>query len=1138
MALSLILGSDAGKNREIMLRQMLAQSADASTECFFFVPEQANLDAERSLCALHEGGCITNIDIVSFRRLGYRLVDELGDRIPPVLDEIGKSLLLKKVMTEHAKDMAMFGGKINKTGFIEETKSLLSELVSYEVTPEKLREMSEATADTDVMLSNKLAELADVFTWFRMRCGETRIMEVDIYRAMKPLVKESKRLRGSVLYFDGYTGFTPTQLSLVAELLKVCRDVVITVTIDPAEYGRTDGADCFRISRETIAALAKLATETGHKVLAPTVTDASDDERDPALAKVAFSLFRKGAAPYTGDSGDAVVLTSAPDCAEEVRRTVCEIAGLIRRDHAPCDAIGVVCGDIPTYAELLRKEMQLAEIPFFIDLTSDVKDNALIEYIRSLLAMIDSDMKTEEVMRWLKNPIQNFPAERIAFLENFLLARGIRGWNAWKRGFTGDYGGRRETMALDCAVFAEELRERLEPLRDALAGDTDLRAKTEALYAFLVKEDVYRRMLAISEELVTERVPWHLRRSKEYASVYRAVVDLFDRMYELMPDTPISLREYRELCDAGFAELRLGVIPPETNCVMIGDRKRSRISRVQYLFFLGMNEGVVPGSGHPSILLNEKEREILKEKGLLLADTPKELMDSEEFYVLLNLQKPTRKLTVSWSLIGNDGSDLHESYIVRRIRELLGRKEKKDGADAGETTFFDRIVVDGGRRELMQNFDLAAGRISSEYTDPDELADYRALYRWYFTEGQDSPISAERLAEAEKGFFREAGISEESARKLHPAGTQFSVSRLQKYAECPFAHFLSYDLGIDERVSFEPDNRMDGQVYHAVAERVFRRIGDEMRAGGDIDDEKLMAWIEEAEREVAEDPAYECYHVNGRNRYLMQSLFDNLRFMFPHYLRQVKKGKYRFYAAEQPFDITFDQYRLVGKIDRIELAGDGDRVCIKITDYKSNTKKYNRDHADAGVTIQLPWYLRVSEKILREKGLPAVAAAAFYSTFAIGYKTGLPKDEESEKAINDETKPDGFFSCETATAGGEKPLADDRYLRLLDADVAEAGDKYRSNIVKLSVDKGKMSGNVMPEEALASMLDGVEQSVGQEISEIAGGSVAIRPLKCKDSSAKYNACEYCSYGGICRVADAVKDPSRSIKAQDEDGGNA
>ena len=1138
--LRLIIGSSAQKNREYLLKNMLAKSKTGASEVFFFVPEQANLDAERDLCAMTGGGCVMNIDIVSFRRLAYRLVDELGDRIPPVLDEVGKSLLLQKVMTEHGKQMPLFGGKINKPGFVEEVKSLLSELVSYEVTSEQLRMAAENAVTSDHLLAGKLGEVSDIYTWFRERCGGEQIMEVDIYRAMRPLAEESQRLSGSTLYFDGYTGFTPTQQSLLSTLFRRCGDVYVTVTIDPAECredgegdGRRGGANCFRISREMMASLRRLASETDKTVKMLEVPDEPDGgekapaTRDPELVYLCDSLFRRGRGQYRGTPTGAVRLVSATDRESEVLSCVREIARLVRKDGLRYKDIGIVCGDVPSYAELLRKYFTEAGVPFFIDQTSEVTDNALVDYIRSLLRMILSDMRTDRVMRWLRNPINTFDTDTLSYLENFLIARGIRGRSAWEKGFFGDYGGRHETHAAECIALAKEIAGTLAEVSEALRSkDTDVRGKTAALYRFLEKQGVYERTQAIAEELSSENVPWHARRAGEYRSVYRAVTELFTRMHDLMPEQKITLKDFADLCDSGFADLRLGVIPPEPDCVTIGDRKRSRIGVVKHLFFLGMNEGFVPGGKKSSLLLSESERRTLKETyGIVLSDTEKEAVDTEEFYILLTLQKPTETLTISWCEEGEGGRKAAPSYVVNRIRRLFSERNNiLANGDAAD--FFERIAVDGGLSELMHNYAVASGRDPVTTLSGEETADCRALYQWYFGgESGETPLSAELMDEAADGFAREQTIAPELAKALHPGGTVFSVSRMQSYAECPYRHFLEYDLGVEDRATYEPTQIEKGNVYHAMTEYVENRMAELAASGATVSEEMLASLVAEAEEHVKGDPANECFLGDGRSRYLLHSLAENLHFALPRMAKRQAKGTYRFAGAEEAFDRPLGEYRLKGKIDRVEYAKDGDITYIKVVDFKSSPRRFDAKAVADGMNLQLPIYLSEKERALREEGIKAVPAAGFYEFFNRRPIEGLP-GEESAKAVDESAKPLGFFALEDATAASEASCAADRYLRQLDTGVT-AGE-YASEAVNLKVNsRGKMSGDGISESEMREVIDTADKVLLTEVGEIAGGSIGIVPYT-------PDACKYCDQAGVCRKNAMEFVPYR--RGSQEDGG--
>ena len=66
------------------------------------------------------------------------------------------------------------------------------------------------------------------------------------------MAERSRLLRDSVLVLDGYTGFTPVQYRLLGQLLKLCREMYVTVTAtgDTDLYGPGDEADLFDMSRK------------------------------------------------------------------------------------------------------------------------------------------------------------------------------------------------------------------------------------------------------------------------------------------------------------------------------------------------------------------------------------------------------------------------------------------------------------------------------------------------------------------------------------------------------------------------------------------------------------------------------------------------------------------------------------------------------------------------------------------------------------------------------------------------------------------------------------------------------------------------------------------------------------------------
>ena len=88
----------------------------------------------------------------------------------------------------------------------------------------------------------------------------------------------------------------------------------------------------------------------------------------------------------------------------------------------------------------------------------------------------------------------------------------------------------------------------------------------------------------------------------------------------------------------------MGLIPPAADQVMIGDIERTRLKDVKILFFVGINEGVIPKPVSRAGILSEPDREYLQKQEIELAPTAREEMYMQRFYLYLNLTKPSEKI--------------------------------------------------------------------------------------------------------------------------------------------------------------------------------------------------------------------------------------------------------------------------------------------------------------------------------------------------------------------------------------------------------------------------------------------------------------------------------------------------------------
>ena len=172
-----------------------------------------------------------------------------------------------------------------------------------------------------------------------------------------------------------------------------------------------------------------------------------------------------------------------------------------------------------------------------------------------------------------------------------MLALGIRGKKRWAEPFIRSYGDLTEEELLEINRLREQFAGSVLPFGEVMRKkETDVRTKTTALYRLIEGLGIQGRLAAFEERFQREG---NQVLAKEYHQIYSIVMDLLDKLVDLLGDQCLSSREYREILEAGFAEARVGVIPPGVDQVVAGDMERTRLKDVKVLFFLGVNEGSV-----------------------------------------------------------------------------------------------------------------------------------------------------------------------------------------------------------------------------------------------------------------------------------------------------------------------------------------------------------------------------------------------------------------------------------------------------------------------------------------------------------------------------------------------------------------
>ena len=1100
MALQLIVGnSGAGKSHYIFQKIIEESEACPKKQFLIIVPEQFTMQTQKGLVMMHPRRGIMNIDVLSFERLAHRVFEEVGGEHRRILEDTGKNLILRRLAEEKKEELTILGGNMKKLGYISEVKSLLSEFTQYQVTSGQLEEMMERNQGNP-QLYFKLKDMKVIYDSFQAYLGETYLTAEELLGALEKTVERSEAVRGSVIVLDGYTGFTPVQLGLLKKLLVLAEKVYVTLTMDGAEDPFAPGAEyeLFHLTRKTIHSLLHLAEEAKVPVEKPVLFKEAGRCRfaqAPALGFLESAVFRRRKR-FWDRATEEVALYAAGSPRAEAEMVGNRIQRLVRDEGFRYRDMAVVTGDLEVYGTLMEQVFSRLEIPGFTDRKKDVLKNPFVEFLRALLMVIQEDFAYEPMFRLLRSGMTRVSAEETDRLENYVIARGIRGFSGWNREWKRPLRGMEEEELLKLNEIRQRAVEGLPGLRKSLKDkEADTGKMTRAVYDYLTGLQIQKQLKDYEERF---QAAGDHSRSREYAQIYGMVMELFDKMVMLLSDCRMSFSEYTELLDAGLSEMKVGLIPAGTDQVVVGDMERSRLKDIKVLFFVGVNEGSVPKVKSRGGILSEMDREILSEQETELAPTSRQEAYIQKFYMYLNLTKPSRRLYLSWSLTDTDGGALRPSWLISQVQQLF---PKLPVCTAEDSVRMDRLVTPCGSVGELTD---ALEAVRRQTADAEQVT----LLQWY-ADQKEWQKKLGRLMDAACYASRENGIGHAAARALYGTLLEGSVTRLERFAACAYAHFLQYGLGLRERETWGLEAADMGNVFHGALKYFSDQIEESPYDWFHVPDELRDTWMEQALERAMEDYSDRVLSGRAQDAYVLERVRRIGKRTAWAILRQLQKGSFApeetevsFRNLEQLPSVSLllsedERMRLQGRIDRIDVCREDGKTYVRVIDYKSGSTRFDLTSIYYGLQLQLVVYLNAAMDMIKRGQTEDVHPAGM---FYYHIEDPLLEYEESEASEQKLLKALAFHGL----ANGDREV-----LTLMDRELLSGSDILP---VRLKKDGScTASSSVADEEQFGRLTRHVQKKLREYGERILKGDIRMQPYELRDE----DACGVCPYHSVC-----------------------
>lgn len=1101
----------------------------------YLVPEQMSFQLEYAL-ARDLGGLIRG-QVLGFTRLAYRVLQEVGGWTRVSLDHVGRTMLLRHIVDEHKDKLKLFHRSVDKLGFYTELEQLFTLYRGQNISSTDLQLFIEGLISPEdeeqsvgqSFFAQKLHDFQLLLHAYEQKLVTHYTDQEDQLRLLAEQLHESMWLAQATLFIDGFYHFSAQELEVLEALSHNQRELHIALVLPSQSKLKNEHArELFGMTAETLSALKDIAEKTKQKVnlvdldeLQP-VTDLDQEKQGSSVHQL--ELLRRhytAYTPVTSQNNDetAVQLFEASNRQAEVDFVARKILHEVQDQGMRWQDYAILIRDVQGYHDLLEQVFDQYHIPLFLDVKRKMIHHPIVECLRSLLDIFKSQWKYDAVLRCLKTdlltPWKN-RAERhewqhkIDVLENMALAYGLQGhkWFSFNYKKLAEDAGRlgmTETLWLELQADVLEPIKRLEA---ELNEAEDVGSFCLSLFQFIEQIDAPYKLQQWAEEAEQDQL---LQKAREHEQAWQSIGELLDQMVEILGDHTLSLDSFIQLLEAGLESLQFSLIPPALDQVVVGCLEKSRILTKKRVFILGLNEGVLPKQPELHTLIRPEEYDQLAKGGVQLGMSELEQLAAEEFYFYLGLQLPQERLYLTYALSDEDGKALETSLYLQRLSYILPQVQLEtipfEPLQVGPSDYMSFITTPKATLRLV-------GQVLRQwhkgYDIPEE---WWHVYNWFITHevyGKETRKRTSSLA------YRnvDPGVPKALNKMLYGDPLRVSVSRLESYQRCPFAHFLSYGLRLEERRVYRLELPDIGELFHAALTYLDEALRRHKLSWADASEQFLEQIVAEAMETLAPELQNQILYSSERNQYIKFKLEQVIMRAALTLQKHAGNSDFDTFGMEvgfgpgqriPPLMLELEDgstVQVIGRIDRIDMAEKDDSAYLRIIDFKSSRHDLDEASIVYGLSLQLLIYLDVVVSHAPQwlnKQAEGAGILYFHLHNPLLNASPLATPEEIEKQLLKSFKLRGYL------------LADKEAVLMMDKSLA---GPY-SDIIPAGLTKdGQFSkhAKVVEKEELVQLQQHARSKVKQIASAIIEGEIPIEPVKAKGRL----ACDFCQYHAICQ----------------------
>jgi len=1080
---------------------------DFSSDCgegLFIVPEQFAYMAEHDLVNSSNEKGILDAEVLSFTRLAHKVAGEVSGRARRKLTQNGKAMLLYRTFMQNKDKFEVFKLAADKPGFVNVVADLISEFKRYNHTPEQLSEVTEKLSDS--LLKKKLTDLSLLYSLYNERL-ESKVYDTeDMLDLLAQNIPLSEYIKNCSVWIDEFFGFTQQERNIIKQLMLHARQVTISLCMDEVDKAPSE-IDLFAPTKRAFNQLNELCKESGNEPELIHLERSESETKTPALSHLERFLFSLTPEKFDGQPEEISIVKSA-NIFSEIELIAQKIVKLVKDDGLEFQDIAVVSGASDSYNGLISAVFKSYDLPFFMDEKSVISLNPLVRFVVSALKILADGWKYRDVFSYLRTGLTGIDESKIDVLEEYVIANNIHGstWIAlenWTFRINGYFSEDPTEAEIDEMQMVDAIRREiaapLQRLKEATIYGKPASEMVRAVFEFLQECEIQRKITSLQERLIAQDLE---DKANEYVQTWNLIIEIIDQIEEAFGDEKLTSEQLLELFQVAANGSNIGSVPLNLNRVFVGEISRSRTQDIKVMFLVGANEGVFPAAAKAEGLLSDQDREKLKEQGLNfgLAPTVRQALFDDQILAYSTLTTPTKQLFVSYPLADGQGKGLRPSSMIARLRRIFpDLKVESEITDSSKSSNFD------SRNAAFQS---VVSQIR-EVCDGDEDSDVREAYRW-FVENDAQGTNLQKLLQSLDYDGSVDYISEDKAIELYGSEIFSSVSKMEKFAKCPFSFFVQYGLKAKIRQQFDFEPKDEGTLSHEILEKYFKEINAAKidlktmeRADSDMLVNKIMDEIlgsAKVNKSFAENGKYLFMLARIRDTLKTSAWFNALNLSAGKFVPEYFELKFGKSADLKPIELDLGNCKMTftGFIDRVDVYNEDGTCYLKVVDYKTGQKEFKLNEVYQGMQLQLISYLIVLKDGLGSMvGATCLPGAVFYQEVKNPIIESLPGDPDEliSDAVRESLKPSGLITNLPNVLSG---LGD--------------SEEFISKAVKIKFKDGTPSGKHLTElRNIEALQKHALKKLKEFGKEMATGNTGVSPIK----DGNLTACDWCDYKKIC-----------------------